>query len=138
MKNWRVLTNDGTNVTAINNANGSTFSGTLVAYNAMLATKPTLNGSQLINTNTISTGKTFEISKPENAYQLTVSQGTVTAVVEFQVSNDGIGWITVNTITLTAKALNTSEGFILEAPWRFHRVKVISISGGTVVVTVGN
>lgn len=35
--NWRVITNDGTNLTAVNEKTKDTFSGTTVAFNAMIS-----------------------------------------------------------------------------------------------------
>jgi hypothetical protein len=60
------------------------------------------------------------------------------ATVVVQGSNDGVKWVTLGTITLTASVLN--DGFISQAPWIFERGQITALSGtgAAVTLTVGD
>lgn len=75
------------------------------------------------------------------------SAGAGTAVVSIEVSNvetpstavsaDGYAdWLVAGTITLTLSATMSSDGFALDAPWRWCRANITSISGTDATVSV--
>ena len=64
-----------------------------------------------------------------------VGTGAVAASVEIQVSNDGVGWLGIGTITLSGTD-NASDGFAVAAPWQQVRAKLDSISGTNAKVYV--
>ena len=73
---------------------------------------------------------------PNNNYQATVTgTGAVTATVLIEVSNDGIGWITAATISLTATDIDTDSANIA-VPWVYRRATLSAISGTSATVTV--
>jgi hypothetical protein len=59
---------------------------------------------------------------------LTVS-GSGSAIVAVQVSNDNVNWLTAGTITLTLSSSATTDGFVIDAGWRYVRGNVTAISG---------
>lgn len=62
---------------------------------------------------------------------------TGAAVISVQVSNDDSNWLTAGTITLTLGTTTTTDGVVINAPWKYIRTKVDSISGtGASVSTV--
>lgn len=63
--------------------------------------------------------------------------GAVTATVIVEFSNDGIGWVSDSTGTLSLTGTTTaSSGFVNTAPWGYIRGRVTAISGTTAAVTV--
>lgn len=64
-------------------------------------------------------------------YQATVttSSGNGAATVVVQGSNDGIGWVVLNTITLASAASPNSNGFALTAPWLYTRAVISGLTG---------
>lgn len=76
---------------------------------------------------------------PNNTFQATITgTGAVGATVLIQVSNDGVGWITKGTITLSATTTDTDH-YALTEPWVYRRADLTAISGtsAAVVVTMG-
>lgn len=70
------------------------------------------------------------------SFQATVAgTGAVTATVAIDVSNDGKGWLTLGTITLSGTTLAT-DGFVANARWRLARARVTAISGTDAAVDV--
>lgn len=66
----------------------------------------------------------------------TTSAGSGASVILIEVSNvtapasaTSVDWQTAGTITLTLGTTQTGDGFTINAPWRWIRAKVSSISG---------
>ena len=79
--------------------------------------------------------KTFSHSIPYKTCQATVTgTGSVSATVNIEVSNDGIGWILAGTITLSGTTTAT-DGFVIQAPWLNIRANVTAVSGTGAAVT---
>lgn len=64
------------------------------------------------------------------------SAGAGAAAVEVQASNDKVNWIVLGTISLTLGTTETSDGFTTDAPWRYIRGNVASISGTNAKATL--
>jgi hypothetical protein len=64
----------------------------------------------------------------------TASTGAATVLI--QVSNDGVNFITLGTITLTLGTSATSDGFAAANTWEYYRANVSAISGTGALVTV--
>lgn len=71
-------------------------------------------------------------------FQATVSgTGAVSATVQIEVSNDGIGWLIDSTATLVLSGTTVaSKGFTSSAAWQFVRANITAISGTGAKVTV--
>lgn len=69
------------------------------------------------------------------AYGTTTSGAGATSVT-IEVSNNNSTWQTAGTITLTLGTTQTSDGFVMDAPWLYVRANVASISGTGAEVTV--
>lgn len=65
-----------------------------------------------------------------------VSASTGAASVEIQVSNDGTNFLVRDTLALTLGTSITHDYFELDAPWKFVRANVASISGTNAKVTL--
>ena len=77
----------------------------------------------------ISTGASVENNGPNRTFQAVVAgTGAVAATVLIEVSNNKIDFLTLGTITLTGTT-RASDGFALNASWRYVRGKVTAISG---------
>jgi len=61
---------------------------------------------------------------------------TGAATVLIQVSNDGVNYITLGTITLTLGTSVTSDGFAVANTWEYYRANLSAISGTGANVTV--
>jgi hypothetical protein len=93
-------------------------------------------------TNLFSAKKTTGTSSAINApfRDLRVVQATLAdtttpeATVVVEGSADGVGWVTLATLTLSGAL--ASEGFVLAAPWPQIRARVTAISGANAAVTV--
>jgi len=86
-------------------------------------------------------GKVPIVKKGDSSatFQATVngSSGAVTATVDIEVSNNGVDWITMATISLaTGAPTPDSDGFASNASWLFVRANLTSISGTDAVVDV--
>lgn len=68
---------------------------------------------------------------PQASFQVsgTTTAGSGSAVVAIQVSNDGTNWITAGTVTLTLGTSATSDGFTTDAPWKYVRANVTTLTG---------
>ncbi|MBP8788747.1 MAG: hypothetical protein KBE22_03255 [Candidatus Accumulibacter sp.] len=69
------------------------------------------------------------------AYQATVvGTGAVGATVVFEVSIDGVGWLTLSTVTLSGTTTAT-DGFVAVGGWPNIRARVSAVSGTGAAVT---
>jgi hypothetical protein len=64
----------------------------------------------------------------------TASAGAATILI--QVSNDGVNYLTMGTITLTLGTATTSDGFAAANSYEYYRANVSAISGTGAQVTV--
>ena len=64
------------------------------------------------------------------------SASTGAATILIQVSNDGVNYITLGTITLTLGTSVTSDGFAVANSYEYYRANVSAISGTGAQVTV--
>lgn len=64
--------------------------------------------------------------------------GAGTAVIDVEVSNDGINWIVAATISLVLAAtpVIASDGFAIDAAWGFVRGNVTTITGTNAQTTL--
>lgn len=91
----------------------------------------------LISTDAVATG----IQKPLNTvypFSITGSidgSGAVTATVLIKCSNDGVHWITIQTISLSGTDTHTL-GYVLTQPYAYILADVTAISGTSAVVNV--
>jgi hypothetical protein len=85
---------------------------------------------------TVAAGQATQLAGAHHTFQATVTgTGTVTANVLIQCSNNGTGWLTLGTITLSGTT-SITDGFASAAPWAFVRANVTAISGTGAAVTV--
>lgn len=86
----------------------------------------------------LATGDNFEPNTEKRTFQAvgSTSAGAGACTVDIQGSNDGINFITMATITLVLAVAQSTDGFASDAPWRFVRAKVTSISGTDAAVSV--
>lgn len=61
--------------------------------------------------------------------------GAVSASVDIEVSNNGIDFLLLGTLELSGTTRAT-DGFVSDAPWRYARANVTSISGTGTTVSV--
>ena len=64
------------------------------------------------------------------------SAGAGAVAVVVQVSNDGVNWLTLGTISLVLSTTTATDGFASDAPWAFVRGNVTSISGTNATVSL--
>lgn len=64
----------------------------------------------------------------------TTSTGAATVLI--QVSNDGVNYITLATITLSLTTSPSSDGFAVANSWEYYRANLSAISGTGAKVTV--
>ena len=64
----------------------------------------------------------------------TASTGAATVLI--QVSNDGVNYITLGTITLTLGTSATSDGFAAINTWEYYRANLSAVSGTGAAVSV--
>lgn len=88
-------------------------------------------------------GSTFEPNgQGKRTFQATglTSAGVGATAVDIEVSNDGVKYIVMGTISLTLGTTATTDGFASDATWRYVRANITSISGtgASVTVTIGN
>ena len=89
---------------------------------------------------TAGAGSVFSVQTVNRVFQAVLHGADASASVAVEVSMDGVHFLTLATITLTASAGSdtTTDGFNSVAPWRFVRARVASISAGASVdVLVG-
>jgi hypothetical protein len=65
-----------------------------------------------------------------------VTASTGAATVLIQVSNDGVNYLTLGTISLNLGTAATSDGFAAANNWQYYRANVSAISGTNAKVTV--
>lgn len=66
----------------------------------------------------------------------TTSAGAGAASINIEGSNDSSNWLTIGNISLTLATTASNDGFASDAPWRFIRANVASISGTNASVSV--
>lgn len=95
-------------------------------------------------------GKRIRLTGPQHTFQASgeTSAGAGAATIQIQVSNaddptvtavsgDPHGlWITAGTITLTLATTVSSDGFAINAPWKWARAWISAISGTDATVNV--
>lgn len=64
------------------------------------------------------------------------SASTGAATVLIEVSNDGVNYLTLGTITLTLGTSATSDGFAVINTWEYYRANLSAISGTGATVSV--
>lgn len=69
------------------------------------------------------------------AHGVTTS-GSGASSINIEVSNNNSTWQTAGTIDLTLGITQTSDGFVMDAPWLYVRANVVSISGTGAKVSV--
>ena len=62
--------------------------------------------------------------------------GAGTATVKVQVSNDEEIWLDAASIALTLATIESSDGFTLDAPWKFVRANLTALTGTGAEVSV--
>lgn len=88
----------------------------------------TISTTNAINQDGMSVDRTFQATL--------TGTGAVSATVVFEVSNDGVGWLSDENSTFVISGTNlTSVGFTSKAPWGYVRGKVLAISGTSASVT---
>lgn len=93
----------------------------------------------LTTTSGSATGDSTTAFSADRTFQATVSgTGAVSATVLIEVSNDGVGFMLMATITLSGTT-SATDGFVSSAPWSYVRARTTAISGtgATVVVLMG-
>jgi len=66
----------------------------------------------------------------------TTSSGAGSATIDVEVSNNGVNWDTMGTITLTLATTTSSDGFASNASWKYVRGNVTAISGTGAAVSL--
>jgi len=106
-----------------------------------------ISSVKLLDTVTV-TGASVKhfLRHPKRTFQAkgTTSAGVGSATIKIQVSNEfapGVGdtstdWIDAGTITLTLGTAQTSDGFALDAAWKWVRANITALSGATATVSV--
>lgn len=87
-------------------------------------------------------GDTYVVQQTNRVYQSVLQANAAehaTATVDIEVSENGVNFIKLATITLsdTEGEGTATDGFSSSAPWRYTRAKVTSLSAGTVDVYLG-
>lgn len=59
----------------------------------------------------------------------TIVSGTGSHSIQYQYSNDKIGWINGNASAPSAAATSVTDGFTLANPWLYGRFNVVSVTG---------
>ncbi len=114
----------------------------LVAVIAALAfvSFPAVAGGQVLlnGVTATGTGNEFYIQQANRTFEATVTgTGAVSATVVVEGSDDGVGWVTLGTLTLSGTT-SASDGFAILAPWSEVRGDVTAItSGDSVTLTMG-
>lgn len=85
----------------------------------------------LVKATTVAAGASYLKPSVKCTFQAagTTTSGTGSATVKAQASNNDTDWLDLGTITLTLSTTSTSDGFTVEAPWRYVRGNVTAISG---------
>lgn len=100
-----------------------------------LTTSATTTGAKPVRSLNANGADSYEDNKTFQAIGKTASgSGAVSVAVE--VSNNGVNFITLGTISLTIGTAETSDGFASNANWPYFRANVVSISGTGAEVTV--
>ena len=75
---------------------------------------------------------------PATVFQVILSgTGAVSATVLFEVSLDGTNWVTPGMATVTLSGTTSvTDGFASNAPWRYVRPNITTISGTGATITI--
>ena len=98
--NWKIISNDGTNLGATNNITGSSFNGTTVAFNAMIKVVYAIDASSVLavtadrQLTASDNGLTLINSGPTSSYTLTV-MGGINKEIMLQADTSGSGSLTI-------------------------------------------
>ncbi len=75
-------------------------------------------------------------NEPKQAYQAVLTgSGAVTATLSIEVSHDNEHFFTLADISLSGTD-SATDGFVSDAPWRYVRAKLNTISGTSAAVSV--
>lgn len=86
-------------------------------------------------------GTAYEDTRRHKTFQAygTTASGAGAATIKIQVSNlatpGANDWIDAGTIVLTLATTSSTDGFVMDANWRWVRANVSAISGTTATVT---
>ena len=74
----------------------------------------------------------------DNTFQAigTTTAGAGAASIDIEVSNNGVNWLVLGTITLTLGVTAVSDGFAANAAWLYTRADLKTVSGTGAAVTV--
>jgi hypothetical protein len=83
-------------------------------------------------------GERHEPRDAKRTFQATgfTTAGAGAAAVSIQASNDGTNFLEIGTISLILGVAVTNDGFASDAPWRYIRAELVSISGTNAQATV--
>lgn len=88
---------------------------------------------------TTATGVWCDKASPLSTVQAfgTTSSGAGAATIAIDATNNQSGsYVTLGTISLTLSTSASTDGFVVEAPWKYIRARVTAISGTGAAVTV--
>lgn len=101
---------------------------------------PPQNESDILLDAVIATGAgaSKQPSGPRMAFQAdgVTSAGAGAVDVDVEASLDGVAWVVLGTISLVLSTILATDGFASDAPWKFIRGNVTSISGTDATVTL--
>jgi len=84
---------------------------------------------------TTQTSDAAALGAEKSTYQATVvGTGAVSATVVFEFSDDGIGWLEGETVTISGTSIATGGG-LNDAPWTYIRANLTAISGTGAALT---
>jgi hypothetical protein len=84
---------------------------------------------------TAQTSDAAALGAQKSTYQATVAgTGAVAATVVFEFSDDGVGWLAGETVTLSGTTTASGGGFN-DAPWAYIRANLTAISGTGAALT---
>jgi len=77
------------------------------------------------------TSEVHEPGCPRRTFQADgiTSAGAGTADVDIEVSNDNINWFQLGQISLVLSTTAATDGFNSDAPWRYIRARITTITG---------
>lgn len=92
----------------------------------------------LTNATAAGAGESMSVGSDIKSFQAigSTSAGSGAVSVDIEVSNNGVNWIVMGTISLTLGTAETTDGFVGLSGWRSIRANVKSISGTDAKVSV--
>ena len=87
---------------------------------------------------TTATSSAFQAAGSKKTFQFVgaTATGAGSSTARVQVSNDAENWITMDTLSLTLSASSSSDSYYLDAPWKYFRGIVHSITGTGATVSL--